>query len=397
MSRGQIIFWWRRRKFAAALRKTPPKITVQHGLLYDKLIRRAGEAEARLYLDANRAALDTYRSLCGEIDCDFARQDAFLYTRSDSAKIKAEAAAYRRLGVDAEFVTELPLPFPIAGAVRIGGQAQFHPLKFAYGIARGLRIMERTKVLELREGEAVTNRGIIRAKKIIVTTHFPFLNKHGGYFLKLYQHRSYVIALKNAPATDGMYIDEDERGLSFRRYGDLHLLGGGSHRTGQDGGSWTELRRFAAEYYPRAEEAAHWATQDCMSLDGIPYIGQYAKRTPDLYVATGFNKWGMTSAMVSAMILADLVRGKHNPYAEVFSPSRSIFHPQLAINAAESVMGLLTPTAPRCPHLGCALKYNRQEHSWDCPCHGSRFTEEGELINNPATDDKKNLMHKNRK
>lgn len=126
-----------------------------------------------------------------------------------------------------------------------------------------------------------------------------------------------------------------------------------------------------------------------MSLDGMPYIGQYSKRTPDLYVATGFNKWGMTSSMVAAMILTDLVQGKANPYASLFSPSRSMIHPQLAINAVQSVIGLLTPTVPRCPHLGCALKYNREEHSWDCPCHGSRFTEDGQLIDNPATDDRK--------
>ena len=126
-----------------------------------------------------------------------------------------------------------------------------------------------------------------------------------------------------------------------------------------------------------------------MSLDGVPYIGRYSKNTPDLYVATGFNKWGMTASMVAANLLSDLVQGKENVYTPVFSPSRSMFTKQLAINAFESVAGLVTPTTPRCPHLGCALKYNPDEHSWDCPCHGSRFTEAGQLINNPATDDKK--------
>lgn len=125
-----------------------------------------------------------------------------------------------------------------------------------------------------------------------------------------------------------------------------------------------------------------------MTLDGIPYIGQYSAKTPNLYVATGFNKWGMTSAMAAAMILTDLLQGNENPYAEVFSPSRTILRPQLAINAAESLLGLLTPTAPRCPHLGCALKYNVCEHSWDCSCHGSRFSEKGDLLDNPATGDK---------
>lgn len=214
------------------------------------------------------------------------------------------------------------------------------------------------------------------------------MNKHGGYFLKLYQHRSYVTALDGAQNVDGMYVDEDKKGLSFRNYGDLLLLGGGAHRTGKQGGNWNELEAFARKNYPSARIVNKWATQDCMSLDGVPYIGQYSQKTPDVFVATGFNKWGMTSSMVSAMLLSDLVRGKESKYTPVFSPSRSMLSPQLAVNIFESLIGLLTPTVPRCPHLGCALKYNSAEHSWDCPCHGSRFTESGELINNPATDDK---------
>ncbi len=186
---------------------------------------------------------------------------------------------------------------------------------------------------------------------------------------------------------NGMYVDESNMGLSFRNHGELLLLGGGGHRTGKQGGCWQELERFAKEHYPSAEAVCRWATQDCMTLDGIPYVGQYAKSTPDIYVATGFNKCGMTNAMAAANLLCDLVVGKPNPCANVFSPSRTVLRPQLALNAWESAVGLLTPTAPRCPHLGCALKYNRAEHTWDCPCHGSRFTEDGELINNPATDD----------
>ena len=268
-------------------------------------------------------------------------------------------------------------------------QGQFQPLKFAFEIAKDLPVYENTKVLELMPGKAVTNRGEIQCKRIIVATHFPILNKHGSYFLKLYQHRSYVLALEGAQNVNGMYVDEDKKGLSFRNFSNLLLLGGGSHRTGKKGGNWHELEAFAQTYYPSARIVGKWATQDCMTLDGVPYIGQYSNSTPDLYAATGFNKWGMTSSMVSAMILADLVQGKENEFASVFSPSRSILRPQLTVNAFESVMGLLTPTVPRCPHLGCALKYNAAEHSWDCPCHGSRFTEDGKLLDNPATNDLK--------
>ena len=205
----------------------------------------------------------------------------------------------------------------------------------------------------------------------------------------MYQHRSYVLALDGVKNVDGMYVDEDKKGLSFRSCGNLLLLGGGAHRTGKKGGNWRELEAFARTYYPSATAVSKWATQDCMTLDGIAYIGRYSKSTDNLYVATGFNKWGMTSAMVSAMILSDMVCDKDNEYAEIFSPSRSILQPQLVVNAFESIVGLLTPTAPRCPHLGCALKYNATEHTWDCPCHGSRFTQSGRLIDNPATDDKR--------
>ena len=368
-------------------KNTTAKITSQHGLIYGKLIREFGVDLAGQYLAANKAALQKYRDLCRSIDCGFQEKAAYVFSLNDRRKIEREITALEKLGARGDFIGRLPLPFPVAGAVRVPDQAQFHPLKFAAALSKGLHIYTHTPVRELRGTTAVTDHGQIRAKKIIVTTHFPFLNKHGSYFLKLYQHRSYVIALENAPDVDGMYVDEAQKGLSFRNYGDLLLIGGGDHRTGKRGGAWRELRDFAGRYYPAASEKYHWATQDCMSLDGIPYIGPYSASTANLYVATGFNKWGMTSAMVSAMILSDLVQGKENPFADVFSPSRTILRPQLAVNGWEALAGFLTPSVRRCPHLGCALKWNPYEHTWDCPCHGSRFTEDGKLIDNPATGD----------
>ncbi len=236
---------------------------------------------------------------------------------------------------------------------------------------------------------AITDGGRIKADKVIVATHFPFINKHGSYYLKLYQHRAYVLALQNAQEVDGMYVDECRSGLSFRNYGDLLLLGGGAHRTGKDGGNWDELRRFADKHYPDSKIKYLWATQDCMSLDDIPYIGRYSKNTPDMYVASGFNKWGMTGTMLAAMLLSDMVCGRNSDYAAAFSPSRSILKPQLFVNGFEATKNLLTPSKKRCPHLGCALKWNNAEHSWDCACHGSRFDEGGRVIDNPANGDMK--------
>ncbi|MBQ7129380.1 MAG: FAD-dependent oxidoreductase, partial [Clostridia bacterium] len=169
----------------------------------------------------------------------------------------------------------------------------------------------------------------------------------------------------------------------------LLLLGGGGERTGKPSGNWQELRHFAKENYTKSKERFFFATQDCISLDSMPYIGQYSKNTPNLYVAGGFNKWGMTGAMVSAMVLSDIIMNKQNDFADIFNPSRNILKPQLFVNGIEATKNLLTISEKRCPHLGCALKWNNAEHSWDCPCHGSRFAKSGTLIDNPANGDLK--------
>lgn len=370
-------------------KNTTAKITLQHGLFCDKLIKKYGLKAAKLYVEAQAQAGMEFRDLCRKIDCDYETKDSYVYSLNSRAEIEKEVTALQRVGATAEFSDAPGLPFPIAGAVRVKDQAQFHPLKFLYKIAKDLPVFENTKVTEVMPRRAKTDKGEISFEKLIIATHFPILNKHGGYFLKMYQERSYVTALKGAENMDGMYVDASGTGLSFRNYKDLLLLGGGSHRTGKKGGAWRELEAFAHKYYPQADIAYEWATQDCMTLDGVPYIGQYSNSTPQVYVATGFNKWGMTNAMAASNILCDLITKNQSKYESVFSPSRSILHPQLAVNTLEAVLGWLNFTAPRCPHLGCALKYNKAEHTWDCPCHGSRFSENGELIDNPATDDKR--------
>lgn len=366
---------------------TTAKITFQHGLCYHKMLQSSGLERADMYLQANRMAFGKYAALCREIDCGYEIKNNYVYATDDRQKLEDEISALSKIGYNAVFAKDLPLPINTVGAVCFEDQAQFHPLRFLYAIAKGLNIYEHTFVREMEGTTAVTDRARISAGKVIVTTHFPMINKHGSYFLKLYQHRSYVTALENAQNVDGMYVDESRTGFSFRNYGDLLLLGGGGHRTGKSGGNWDELRRFAREQYPRATERYFWAAQDCMSLDHIPYIGRYSKNTADLYTASGFNKWGMTGAMLSAVLLSDRICGRHNGFEEAFDPSRSIIRPQLFVNGFESIKNLLTPTKKRCPHLGCALKWNPAEHSWDCACHGSRFDESGKVLDNPANGD----------
>ncbi len=363
---------------------TTAKITSQHGLCYEKITKRFGYDFAKGYLCANEEAVRAFREMCKNIDCDFENQNSFVYSISNLKKIESELNVLSKLNFNAEFVKSPYLPFKVTGSVKFPHQAQFNPLKFLNCISKDLKIFENSMVRKIKGNCVITNSGRVFSKKIVVATHFPFLNSHGSYFLKLYQQRSYVLALESTDFEGGMYIGDEENSLSFRGYKNLLFLGGGGHRTGKKGESYHVLERAKSEFYPKAREVTRFSTQDCMTLDDVPYIGNYSKNTQNLFVATGFNKWGMTSSMVAARLLSDLILEKGNPYEEIFSPSRSILRPQLLINGVEAITNLLTPTAPRCPHLGCALKYNNQEHSWDCPCHGSRFDESGNLIDNPS-------------
>lgn len=370
-------------------KNTTAKITFQHGIIYDKLIKTIGAEKAHQYLDANRKALEKIKEMSESYPCSFEEKDAYIYSGTDRRKIENEVIAYEKLGVKAQFVSSVPLPVECVGAVKINAQAQFHPLEFMFSVAKGLNIYENSKVIEFLPNKVRCAHGSVTAEKIIVATHFPIINKHGLYPLKLYQHRSYVIAAKNAPNVNGMYLEDKENGFSFRNHKNYLLIGGGDHRTGKKGGGYKVLESFCESNFSDADIDYRFATQDCISLDGIPYIGKYSAKSEELYVATGFNKWGMTSSAVAAGILSDMITGVKNPYKDVFSPTRSVLHPKLFSNIFHSFAGIVTPTVPRCPHLGCALKYNKEEHSWDCPCHGSRFTENGNLIDNPATDDLK--------
>lgn len=369
--------------------RTTAKLTSQHGLIYAELLQKFGPEKARMYWQINEDAIAEYRKIAKYADFDLAKENSYIYSTGSTEKLERELVACEQLELPAVWKDALSLPFSVSGAVYFPDQAQFHPMKLAACLAKDLPVYENTKALSFAGNVVKTPKGTVTAKKIIVATHFPLLNKHGAYFLKLYQQRSYVIAIENAPKLNGMYLDCAENGLSLRSAENFLLLGGGGHRTGKKGLGWQLPQSVVERYYPQARIVGRWATQDCMTLDKMPYIGIYSPSTPNLYVAAGFQKWGMSTAMAAAMILSDLVQDRENPYAALFSPSRSIFHKQLLCNGIESAANLLRPTRPRCPHLGCALQWNQAEHSWDCPCHGSRFDENGKLLNNPATDDLK--------
>ena len=411
-------------------KNTTAKITSQHNLIYHKLISEFGEEKARQYAKANELAIKKYKEIIEErkIDCDFEERPAYVYSLNETYSLKDEVEAAKKLGINAEFVEETELPFKVEGAVKFNNQAQFNPLKFLENISKDLTIYENTRAIEIRRNEVVTNKGKISANYIVIATHYPIMNAPGYYFLKMHQERSYVIALENVDKIDGMYIDVDESGYSFRNYKDLMLLGGIKQRTGDNetGGSYDKLREVSKELYPKSKEKYHWSAQDCMTLDGIPYIGRYSDDTPNIYVATGFNKWGMTSSMVSAMIISDMILEKENDFKEIFSPKRfdlslsinnvakdisetaknfiaqKIYIPSSQIEHIQNGHGGIVEyngekvgvykdkngkeyiVSTKCAHLGCELKWNADELTWDCPCHGSRFDYKGRLIGGPA-------------
>ncbi len=367
---------------------TTAKITAQHGLCYRKIADRFGLEGAKIYYEANARALAEYRSLCEGIDCDFRVSDSFVYSKRGRDMLEAEQALLKEIGVKTAWMDQIRIPISIDGALGVPGQAEFHPLKFLSAISDPLHIYENSRVTELIGTDAITKHARVHAKRVVVATHFPFLNKHGSYFLKMYQSRSYVLAIDGVEEVEGNYIDADEKGLSFRSASGLLLIGCGSHRTGKESDGWAQALRFAAQHYPDSQERFRWATQDCMTLDGLPYVGRYSAGTDGLYVATGFGKWGMTGAMMAARILCDLLtEKKETPEARLLTPSRSILRPQLAANAWETMGNLILLRRPRCPHLGCVLKWNPWERSWDCPCHGSRFDREGKLLDGPSQGD----------
>lgn len=368
--------------------RTTAVLTAQHDFLYQDMIKRFDETTARAYLHANLDAVKAFRALSKEIPCDFQEKNSIQFSATDAARLQEEMKTVNRLGFAAR-MTEAPWFLEAVAAVEYPGMAQFHPLKFLAGAVRELRIYENSPVRKLQDTTAFFDRGTVRAEQVVVATHFPFINRHGLYFMKLYQNRSYVLGLENAPELDVTVAELEGQGIYMRRYGDLLLLGGGDHRTGKKGGGFAFLRDYAQTHFPKAREKYLWANQDCMSLDGLPYVGQYSPNMPNVYVATGFNAWGMTNSMVAAQVIADQICGKENLLGKILRPDRSMLHKQLFCNMGETVANFAIPTVRRCTHLGCALRWNPQEHSWDCPCHGSRFSEEGKVLDTPAQKDKR--------
>lgn len=322
---------------------TTAKITSQHGLFYTYLVDTYGEQFAKDYLFANEEAIENIKNIIDteNIKCDFERQSNFVYTtdKSEVNKIRKEVDCVNAIGFPANFVTKTGLPFEVAGAIQFKNQAQFNPIKYINGLCDCIlknngEIYTNTTVYDVKKNgnnfSTLTIGGAIESKYVILASHYPFINFPGMYFFKMYQSSSYVIGVDTKKTLfNGMYITASEPTYSFRtayhKGKKILLLGGGSHKTGTPvtyEQSYGALENCAKQLYPNCEVLFRWDTRDCITLDKIPYIGAFSSTMDNLYVGTGFNKWGMTTSNVAANIVCDMILGKHNKYAYVFDSTR---------------------------------------------------------------------------
>ncbi|WP_312867546.1 FAD-dependent oxidoreductase [Amycolatopsis pithecellobii] len=410
---------------------TTAKVTAQHAVKYRYLTDRNGAEAAAQYAASQLGALEWIARTAAElnIDCDFSRQDSFVYTRGHAGKLKREAEAAREAGLPASFVKETTLPFPVAGAVRVSDQAQFHPRKWLLGLASAIErlggvILEQARVerVDERPVPTVHVRGTtVRAGDVVIATHYPILDR-GLYFARLEPTRDLVVA-GPGESPPGMYL-EAETHRSLRGHNGIVIVGGEHYRTGEHldvESRYLELARAAGKF--GVTEVTHrWSAHDMSTLDGVPYVGHYVPWAKQLWVATGFGQWGMTGGTAAGLLLDKEIRGEGSVYARLYDPNR--FDVRSAIGLAktnapvakhlvgdhvrasaapgtgEGVVsrrgaqfaasyrtadGTVRTVNARCTHLGCLVAFNNAEKTWDCPCHGSRFGTDGSVIEGPAT------------
>jgi glycine/D-amino acid oxidase-like deaminating enzyme/nitrite reductase/ring-hydroxylating ferredoxin subunit len=431
---------------------TTAKVTSGHGLGYTKIKNAFGEDGTRIYAEANQAGLERIARFVeeDEIGCDFERKDNYVYADDEQQvnQVRQEVEVAQAAGLPASFVRETPLPFPVTAAVRLENQAQFHPRKYLLALAAtipgdGSHVFEHSRVHSVKHGEpceVVAEQGRVRARNVVVATHLPILDR-GLFFAKTYPHLSYALCapIDPAAAPDGMFINAGTPTRSMRtiRDGDRFLLnvGGSGHKIGAEddtASKYDELEEFLREHWPSAGEVEYrWSTHDYMPHDQVPYVGRVARSTPQVYTATGFNKWGMTNGTAAATMIADSILGRENPWLELFDskrlPPRSALTKFVKENASAgfhffadrvragdassaddlrpgegAIVGRVRKTAvyrdddgtvhelsPVCQHLWCLVDWNPAERTWDCPCHGSRYAADGRVLEGPTTADLK--------
>jgi glycine/D-amino acid oxidase-like deaminating enzyme/nitrite reductase/ring-hydroxylating ferredoxin subunit len=429
---------------------TTAKVSALHGTQYQSVESSFGADGARVYGESNQAAIERIEGVIGElgIDCDWRRKPAYTYAEDEEGReqVEREAQAAARAGLPASYTTETDLPWPVTGAVRVENQAEFHPRKFLLPVAAAIpggqsHVFEHTKAVGVKDGDPArveTESGqTVVARNVVVATHFPFLDR-AGFFARMHPERSYGLGLyARGQAPQGMYLSTESPSHTVRSHptprGELIIAGGESHKVGQSVEDTAErvarLEAWARRRFDVETIEYRWSTQDNMPVDGVPYIGKLMPGSKSIWVATGFRKWGLTNAVVAAEILTDLIAGRPNPWASTFDSNR--FKPGAAatefvkenanvgwrfmrdkltggdVDSVDDLApgegglvgrgpgktaayrdedGNLHELSPTCTHMGCTVKWNTAERSWDCPCHGSRFHWDGSVLQGPALD-----------
>lgn len=428
---------------------TTAKITAQHDIIYDELIQHFGEEKARLYYEANRDALDFIRKTVEEegISCNLADEHAYLYTQSDNevAKLEKELRAYEKLGIEGKLTDHIDIPIGIKSALIMKSQARFDPVAYLTALNKrlcrlGSQVYENTTVMKVEEGESpvvVTESGNrIVCRHVISASHFPFLDWKGFYFARLHAERSYVLGVRiGQPYYGGMYLGVDQPKRSIREVLNgnepLILVGGEGHKAGQSTctiNHYEALQSFAESVFDVKEIAYRWSTQDLVTLDKVPYVGRISAGATNIFVATGYRKWGMTNGTAAARLLTNRVLEIEDRYRDLFDPSRLHADPDIKTFMKENVdvaknlisgklesvyrspdsvannegalvringkragayrdsEGTLHLVDTTCTHMGCETNWNDGDRTWDCPCHGSRFSYTGEVVEGPAKE-----------
>ncbi|CAG9622953.1 FAD-dependent oxidoreductase [Sutcliffiella rhizosphaerae] len=426
---------------------TTAKVTAQHGLIYDEMMQHFGQEKAKLFYQANQDALHYIKDMVVKkrIDCDYHEQDAIIYSQSedDDLKVLKEYEAYETLGINGELVYDIPLSLPVKSVAVMKNQAQFHPLQYLQALVdemvqNGTEIYEHTVATDVEESQGLSvvtkNGSKVSCDYIVAASHFPFYDGQGFFFTRMYAERSYILAVKTEKTPpEGMYYSAGQPTRSLR-YVTINgekvaLIGGEGHKTGQGKDTlkhYEALRTFGDEVLGVKEILYRWSAQDLYTLDKIPYIGRINSGHPNIFIATGFRKWGMTSGTAAALLIQDIIMKRENKYEQLFSPSRFVADPSLkkfistnmdvashlingkfehptktpdelgmdeggVVNlngrragAYKDENGELFCVDTTCTHLGCEVEWNHGDRSWDCPCHGSRFSIHGDVLEGPA-------------
>lgn len=364
--------------------KSTACITALQDVYYADLMKSIGYHKTKLFLEANLSAVEEYRKLQNEFSFDFEDVSSYKYSQ-DLEKLQEEFLALAKLGYHAHLINHLHYLHQSGEALIFDHQGQMNPIKLIDALASKLTIYEHSKVNQIKNNIAYIGKYQIRAKKIVIATGYPFFRWRGGFYMKLTQNKSFVIALRKEVNVPTNAVGGKANDLYFRTYKDFLLVGGNDMATGKITDFYKPLEAFASSYAANSLTEYKWVNQDCVSLDGMPYIGRY-RFLKNVYVATGFNLWGMTGSMLSSMVITDLIDGKENRYAKLFSPYRMMLFVPLLKNLGTAIFNLVKFKKPRCTHLGCALVWNKEEQCYECPCHGSKYDKDGNPLETPAIE-----------